>query len=225
MYDADRSPWLDLYDYRLRVATMFREHSASLRQGTSAMESLAQFRAARDELFKMHPQSALAETERATFTGLRYFPFEESARVPAVLTPLPPSDPVSAPHSGSDAMPLNRAGKLTFTLHGEPLSLTVFWIDVYGGGLFVPFRDTTAPDETYGAGRYLVDTVKGALLEGFTPQGTEIGFSGGHVMLDFNLAYNPSCAYNARWACPLAPPENWLPVPVRAGELRYHDDA
>ena len=223
MYDADRSPWLDLYDYRLRVAATFRERSESLLRGDSARESLVRFRAARDELFRTHPQSALAEADRANFEGLRYFPFDETARVRAMLTPLSAADPVYAPHSGSDDMPLNRAGTLHFTLHGESLTLTVFWIDVYGGGLFVPFRDATAPDETYGAGRYLVDTVKGAPLEGFAPNGGDSGFVSGHVTLDFNLAYNPSCAYNARWACPLAPPENWLPVPIRAGELRYHD--
>ena len=223
MYDADRSPWLDLYDYRLRVAAMFRERSESLLHGDSERESLVRFRAARDELFRTHPQSALTHADRANFAGLRYFPFDETARVRAMLTPLSAADPVYAPHSGSEDMPLNRAGTLHFTLHGESLTLTVFWIDVYGGGLFVPFRDTTAPDETYGAGRYLVDTVKGASLEGFAPNGARPGFVSGHVTLDFNLAYNPSCAYNARWACPLAPTENWLPVPIRAGELRYHD--
>jgi hypothetical protein len=87
----------------------------------------------------------------------------------------------------------------------------------YGGGLFLPFRDATAPAETYGGGRYLVDSVKmtlGGALE-VTPGSDE-------VVLDFNYAYNPSCAYDARWACPLAPPENRLSMAVRAGEMRYH---
>jgi uncharacterized protein (DUF1684 family) len=86
----------------------------------------------------------------------------------------------------------------------------------YGGGLFLPFKDTTSGQETYGGGRYLFDTVKntdGLSLE-MTPGSAE-------VVIDFNYAYNPSCAYDDRWACPLAPRENWLPVPIRAGEQRY----
>jgi uncharacterized protein (DUF1684 family) len=84
----------------------------------------------------------------------------------------------------------------------------VYWIDVYGGGVFLPFRDATAGTETYGAGRYLLDTVKGA----------DLGGSDSRLILDFNYAYHPSWAYDARWSCPLAPPENRLDVAVRAGE-------
>jgi uncharacterized protein (DUF1684 family) len=86
--------------------------------------------------------------------------------------------------------------------------LEVYWIDVYGGGVFIPFRDATAGTETYGAGRYLIDTVKGA----------DLGGSGDRLVLDFNYAFHPSCAYDPRWSCPLAPPANHLAVPVRAGE-------
>ena len=92
-------------------------------------------------------------------------------------------------------------------------SLEVFWLDAYGGGVFLPFRDLTSGKTTYGGGRYLVDTVKGTdggCLE-VTPGSTD-------VTIDFNYAYHPSCVYSPRWACPLAPPENRLPVPVRAGE-------
>jgi hypothetical protein len=84
----------------------------------------------------------------------------------------------------------------------------VYWIAVYGGGVFIPFRDATSGHESYGAGRYLLDTIKGA----------DLGGRGERLMLDFNYAYNPSCAYDPRWSCPLAPPANWLPVPIRAGE-------
>ena len=97
--------------------------------------------------------------------------------------------------------------------------LTLFWTTGYGGGLFLPFRDATAGHETYGAGRYLTDTIKGTHGRGLEAEdGPE-----GRVVLDFNYAYNPSCAYNARWACPLAPPENHLRAPVRAGELAFPD--
>jgi len=100
---------------------------------------------------------------------------------------------------------------LTGPLDGQRLA--VYWIDAYGGGLFLPFRDTTAGRETYGAGRYLLDTIKGADLGGDAERGT--------LLLDFNMAYPPSCAYDPRWACPLAPPDTFLTVPVPAGERLF----
>lgn len=96
---------------------------------------------------------------------------------------------------------------------GGPLAgalLSVFWLEGYGGGLFLPFRDATSGGETYGAGRYLLDTIKGADLGGDPARG--------ELLLDFNLAYHPSCAYDPRWNCPLAPRENWLSVAVPVGE-------
>jgi uncharacterized protein (DUF1684 family) len=86
--------------------------------------------------------------------------------------------------------------------------LELFWLEAYAGGLFLPFRDATSGRETYGAGRYLLDTVKGA----------DLGASDGRLLLDFNFAYNPSCSYDPRWSCPLAPPPNRLAIPVRMGE-------
>jgi uncharacterized protein (DUF1684 family) len=93
--------------------------------------------------------------------------------------------------------------------------LTLWWIEAYGGGLFLPFRDCTSGRQTYGAGRYLTDTVKGTFGRGV------VVLPGDRVRLDFNYAYNPSCAYNDQYACPLAPPENRLTEPVAAGELTY----
>jgi uncharacterized protein (DUF1684 family) len=87
-------------------------------------------------------------------------------------------------------------------------TLDVHWLDVYGGGLFLPFGDTTNGHFTYGGGRYLLDTIKGA----------DLGGDGDRLWLDFNFAYHPSCAYDPRWSCPLAPPGNRLPVAVEAGE-------
>jgi uncharacterized protein (DUF1684 family) len=93
---------------------------------------------------------------------------------------------------------------------GEPRTLDVYWLEGYGGGLFLPFADATSGSETYGAGRYLLDTVKGA----------DLGSSEEELVLDFNFAYNPSCAYDPQWVCPLAPAANRLGVPVRTGERR-----
>lgn len=231
--------WLDLYDFRERVARMYRERDAALRAGEAPADVLARFRAAKDALFREHPQSALPPDERAGFGGLRYFPYAPELRVEAELVTLPPDEQrpeVQAPTSGPHAMPLRPAARVSFTLEGAPRTLTVFWIDVYGGGLFLPFRDATSAHETYGAGRYLFDTVKGSTfvrLDGSRDAGDEdgeaagapMGYGGGRVLLDFNYAYNPSCAYDPRWLCPLAPRENWLDVPVRAGELDYDSAA
>jgi uncharacterized protein (DUF1684 family) len=102
-------------------------------------------------------------------------------------------------------------GTISFEVNGQVVSLTLFWITGYGGGIFLPFRDLTNATDTYAGGRYLLDTIKGA----------DLGREGDQIVIDFNFAYNPSCAYNDRWSCPLPPPENRLPVPIRAGELRF----
>ena len=106
-----------------------------------------------------------------------------------------------------------RAGRLRFSIDEVACALTVFSLVGYGGGLFLPFRDATSGRETYGGGRYLFDTVKNT--DGLA---LEVRAGSTEVIVDFNYAYNPSCAYDARWACPLAPRENWLTVPIRAGE-------
>src|SRR5207253_3516715 len=101
-------------------------------------------------------------------------------------------------------------------LLGQSCALTVLSLVQYAGGLFVPFRDLTSGHETYGGGRYLFDTAKdtdGLVLD-LEPRSPD-------VFIDFNYAYNASCAYSPRWACPLAPPENHLQVAVRAEDLAY----
>ena len=95
-----------------------------------------------------------------------------------------------------------------FSLAGADLGLDLYWLEGYAGGLFVPFADATSGETTYGAGRYLLDTVKGA----------DLGTHHGRLVLDFNFAYNPSCSYDPRWSCPLAPPGNRLTVAITAGE-------
>jgi uncharacterized protein (DUF1684 family) len=198
---------LDLDDYRRRVALLH------LAEPTEGEAGVAAFRRGRDALFRDHPQSALDPGQRARFTGLSWFPYDPAARVTAELGP-PEGDRELAVDTGGEdgTVRYRRVGRLA-TPYGE---LTLFWTLGYGGGLFLPFRDATAGEETYGAGRYLTDTIKGTWGRGLVHHGRT-------VVLDFNYAYNPSCAYNAGWACPLAPPENHLPSPVRAGERAYPD--
>ena len=88
----------------------------------------------------------------------------------------------------------------------------LYWINGYGGGLFLPFRDLTNSNGTYGGGRYLYDSIKGS----------DLGRIGDNIILDFNFSYNPSCAYNDQWVCPLAPRENHLQIAVTAGERMLH---
>ena len=110
--------------------------------------------------------------------------------------------------SGETTVRFTRVARVRFALGGGEHELDLFWLEGYGGGLYLPFADATSGSESFGAGRYLLDTVKGA----------DLGMEGDRLVLDFNLAYNPSCAYDPRWLCPLAPPANRLSVAVRAGE-------
>lgn len=227
--------WLDLYDYRARTARLYRERDAALRTREADEMVWGRWRAGRDALFAAHPQSALDAEARRDFSSLRYFPYNPALRVEAQLevvdddatSTLPSSAAMQAAEASHPSTLFRRAGQLSFTLDGTPGHLIVYWIDVYGGGLFLPFRDATSGSETYGGGRYLCDTVKGSAflrLDADTPGDGEqaLGYAGGLILLDFNYAYNPSCAYDARWACPLAPAENRLPVAIRAGELAFH---
>jgi hypothetical protein len=112
--------------------------------------------------------------------------------------------------SGATALDFSRIGRLTIPFADGDRPLSVLWTAGYAGGLFIPFRDATNGHETYGAGRYLVDSAKSADLGGDPLSG--------HLTIDFNFAYHPSCAFDPRWVCPLAPPENHLDRPIRAGE-------
>lgn len=161
----------------------------------------------RDELFATHPQSPVPAAERGTFSGLSYFPYDPAARVLAPVETVAPAS-YEIETSGDAPYRFTRFGTASFELSGHPLVLELYWLEGYGGGLFLPFRDATGGAETYGAGRYLLDTLKGA----------DLGVEDGRLVLDFNFAYNPSCAYDPRWICPLAPPPNRLSRPIRAGE-------
>jgi uncharacterized protein (DUF1684 family) len=192
---------LELLDWRRRVAAMYAEVRATA--DVAPAEALDRFRASRDQLFREHPASPLAPSRQATFESLPYWPHDPSLRFDAVVEPRT-SDPIIASSLGGDTFALLRIGEVRLPV-GE---LEVYWIDVYGGGVFVPFRDATSGRETYGGGRYLLDTVKGA----------DLGGGQGRLVLDFNYAYHPSCAYEPHWSCPLAPPSNRLDDPIRAGE-------
>jgi hypothetical protein len=182
---------------------------ASVRAEPDPERSWTRWRAGKDRLFGTHSQSPLDAETRQAFSGLRYFAYDTSLRFSVGLTLI--DEPPMSFDAGNDGSLLMRPFARTDGLARRlGVELTLFWLTGYGGGVFLPFTDATSGAETYGAGRYLLDTIKSADL------GTD---PSGGLILDFNFAYNPSCCYSPRYVCPLAPPANRLALPVRAGEL------
>ena len=175
--------------------------------------ALAHWRTEREHLFREHPQSPLPVAGRATFRA-RHFDHDPRLRFTVPVEPAAAEDPAALamelPNSGSDSLSFRRIGEVRLPFPDGEQRLSVFWMVGYAGGLFIPFRDATNGRETYGAGRYLVDAAKSHDL------GADA--TTGELILDFNFATQPSCAFDPRWACPLAPPENRLDMEVRAGE-------
>lgn len=213
--DGSAADRLWLADWRRRVFTLYAEVRAMA--ATDPATALAHWRAVRERLFREHPQSPVAAATRAAFQAL-HFDHDPLLRFHAVVEPAPPSGPgalpLELPNSGADTLSFSRIGRVRLPFPDGERTLSVFWMAGYAGGIFIPFRDATNGDTTYGAGRYLVDAAKGADL-GAAPGPEPASWA---LILDFNFATQPSCAFDPRWACPLAPPENRLDLAVRAGE-------
>ncbi len=194
---------LTLLDWKRRVFALYDD----VRADPDPEHAWRRWRDVRDELFREHPQSPLTDDARANFTGLRYFDYDPVARVLATVEPAP-AERREIATSGEEPYAFTRFARAAFELGGAELALDLYWLEGYGGGLFLSFADATSGKETYGACRYLLDTVKGA----------DLGEKNGKLVLDFNFAYNPSCSYDPRWVCPLAPPGNRLAIGIHAGE-------
>ena len=187
---------LTLLDWKRRIFALYAEvRSLSVEDPQRAWGRWVEERA---RLYGAHPQSPRAGGEPA------YFPYDPRYRWEALVEPLPPVA-LEIPGSAGSVTRFARFGVAVFAEH----RLELYWLAAYGGGVFLPFRDATSGHETYGAGRYLLDTVKGA----------DLGGTDSTVVLDFNFAFNPSCAWDDEWACPLSPPANRLSFRVEAGEL------
>ena len=184
---------LGLLDWRRRVAALYRE----VRETPDPAAAHARWVAGRADLFANHPQSADHDAV------LRYAPYDAVWRFEAELMPTP-EQRIEIPTATDGVVPFERIGRVELAGVG---SLDVWWLASYGGGIWLPLRD--ANRDTYGGGRYVLDTVKGA----------DLGGSGSTLVVDLNFAYNPSCAYDEAWACPLAPPGNVVDIAVGAGEL------
>jgi uncharacterized protein (DUF1684 family) len=166
------------------------------------MDHVEAVRREKDEFFATDPQSPLTPEQREDFKGLSYFPMDGSLRFELPLEESAKKEPIQMQTSTGDVQEYRRLGRVRFTLDGNQAELTVFGND---SGYFVPFVDALAGKETYGAGRYL----------------EPVALPSGKLLIDFNLAYNPYCAYNENWSCPIPPAENRLRIPIRAGEKLF----
>jgi uncharacterized protein (DUF1684 family) len=163
------------------------------------MDELEAFRKEKDHFFATHPQSPLTREQKRDFHGLSYFPENPELRLELALDEFEDKDTIQVQTSTGSLQTYVRYGRFNFTVDGQEATLVLYDND---NGFFLPFVDSLAGKETYGAGRYL------------EPEPLESG----KFLVDFNTAYNPYCAYNAMWTCPLTPFENRLKVPIRAGE-------
>lgn len=193
---------LGLLDWRRRTARLYAE----IRDNPDPVAAHDHWRKTREEMLRTHPDSPVPPARRGAYPGLRVAAYAPELRFEITV------DTDVAPcrmqvETGTDGVvPFDRIGCVHVPGVGD---LDLWWLGSYGGGLFVPVKDSSAGSATYGGGRYLIDTVKGA----------DLGGHGGELILDFNFAYNPSCAYDAVWACPLAPAGNTVDRPLIAGEL------
>lgn len=167
------------------------------------MTELDEFRAEKDEFFGGHPQSPLTREQRKDFHGLHYFPENDALRLEVKVDEFENKQKFEMQTSTGDVQIYEKFGKFHFDVDGEEAELTIYRSE---HGFFLPFVDILAGKETYPAGRYLD-------LE---------PLPGGHFIVDFNIAYNPYCAYNEMWSCPITPGENRLKVAIRAGEKLFH---
>jgi uncharacterized protein (DUF1684 family) len=200
---------LSLLDWKRQVFALYED----IRETPEPAEGWRRWREVRDELLARHAQSPIPEQARKGFQGLDYFDYDQAYRVIGTVSEAEPKH-YEIGASGGGSFAFDRFASVHFELGGEPGELELYWLEGYGGGLFLPFADATSGSETYGAGRYLFDTVKGADL------GTD---ADGRLILDFNFAYNPSCSYDPAWVCPLAPPPNRLGFAISAGERHQAD--
>ena len=191
--------------WRRTVAAQY----AQLRvNATDRAAQARQFRNARDELFRTHVESPVPPDRRREFPGVPWYDYDPKWRVMGIIEPIAARTTFEIVLGADGVLRCTRIARVHFAVQANRGALTLYWLEGYGGGLWLPFADATNGVTTYGGGRYLYDTIKGA----------DLGVGEETLVLDFNYAYNPSCAYDVRWSCPLSPPENRLSFAVEAGE-------
>jgi hypothetical protein len=193
---------LDLLDWKRQVFALYAE----VRALDDPEQAWNLWRETREDLYRTHPQSPLPESDRPGYADA-FFTYDPSYRVTASVVAAPP-EPSEIPASTGGAFAFSRIGLARLTLDDQELELELHWNEGYGGGILLAVADETSGGESYGGGRYVLDTVKGA----------DLGGGDGALVVDFNFAYNPSCAFDSRWSCPLAPQANRLSLPLPVGE-------
>jgi uncharacterized protein (DUF1684 family) len=194
---------LELTEWRRVVGELY----STVRVQDDPEHGHALWRAGRDALFRDHPQSPLPPDDPLRTSGIPYWPYDPALRFEVPLLPASATLSSATPTGDDGITKLRLIGRVELP---EPVSarLDVWWLEQYAGGLFLPLRDGTAGDTSYGGGRYLLDTAKGA----------DLGGSVSTLIVDLNFLYHPSCRYSSRWVCPLAPPGNTIGTPVHGGE-------
>jgi uncharacterized protein (DUF1684 family) len=206
---------LHLVDWRRRVQHLYAHVRDLAAEDPAAAHEY--WVASRDDLLAEHPASPILPEDRPAFTGVPVAPYDAALRFEVPLVPdpargTPDAARLDVPTGTDGVVPFERVGRLDLPGLG---SLDVWALRSYGGGLFVPVKDRSTA--TYGGGRYLLDTIKGADLGSASSRPGPDGDA--PLVVDLNFAYNPSCAYDPAWACPLAPPGNTLAVELACGEL------
>jgi uncharacterized protein (DUF1684 family) len=187
------------------MACRSRTDLCTIAHVTDRARDLERFRSAKDEFFLSDPRSPLTREQRTGFAGLAHFAEDPALAFEVVLDTVVDHEMVMLATTTGEPRPMQRAGIVRFEVDRAPAQVTLFTARD-DPGLFLPFRDATSGHETYGAGRYL---------------DVQAPDTAGRVVVDFNLAYNPYCAYSEGYSCPLPPAENWLLVPIRAGEMTF----
>ena len=194
---------LQLADWRRQTAALY----ARVREQADPAAAHALWRDGRDQMMRSHPQSPLPAADPMRARGVPYWSYDPALRWTVRVEPTVQPQRIAADTGPDGVTRLEQAGWVTFP---DPVGPRVaLWrLDQYGGGLFLPLRDATAGTASYGGGRFLLDTAKGA----------DLGSAGQALVIDLNFLYHPSCRYDARWVCPLAPDDNTIDIPVPAGE-------
>jgi uncharacterized protein (DUF1684 family) len=201
--DGDGQRELQLLDWRRRVSELYAE----VRADRDPEAGHARWRAGRDRLFRRHPQSPLPAGDPLRVSGVAYWPYDPALRFELPLRPALEPTEISMATGADGTTSLRRIGRIELPAPIDA-TLDLWWLSHYAGGLFLPLRDGSAGDTSYGGGRYLLDTAKGA----------DLGGSRGRLTVDLNFLYHPSCRYSSAWRCPLAPVGNGVTAAIHAGE-------
>ncbi len=202
---------LQLTDWRRTISQAYKEIREVNQDPQQLHKQWFKFRATKDKLYWHHPMTPLMKAQQENIWSTPFYDYDPGYSVWGTFNTNVETYTLETELAADGKFSYTRVAEIAFELKGKPLKLNMYWIDGYGGALYLPFGDLTNGKTTYGGGRYLYDAIKGA----------DLGSRGDQILLDFNFAYNPSCAYNHLWSCPLPPAENKLSIGIEAGEKSF----